>query len=94
MSQLCVERFCWCGQRVEAIALSVSANVAWPVYREEVANLPRTIVVEETSDCLCTECTNVVLGFVDDLELHLSTSAGLTAVRSASRVGYSDLGAN
>jgi uncharacterized protein (DUF1499 family) len=35
-----------------------------------------------------------VFGFVDDLELHLRAAEGVIAVRSASRLGYSDLGVN
>jgi len=35
-----------------------------------------------------------LFGFVDDLELLLNTQTGLVAVRSESRVGHSDLGAN
>jgi uncharacterized protein (DUF1499 family) len=35
-----------------------------------------------------------VFGFIDDLELHLRSAEGLIAVRSASRLGYSDLGVN
>jgi uncharacterized protein (DUF1499 family) len=35
-----------------------------------------------------------MLGFVDDLELHLRPGAGIIAVRSASRTGRSDFGVN
>ena len=35
-----------------------------------------------------------LLGFADDLELRLDAGAGLIHVRSSSRVGRSDLGAN
>jgi len=34
------------------------------------------------------------MGFVDDLELQLRPQDALIAVRSASRLGYGDLGAN
>lgn len=82
------------GHRVEAFALSVAPDDAWRVIREEVASLPRTTIVEETTDYLHAECASALFGFVDDLELHLRGSASLVAIRSASRVGYSDLGVN
>ena len=34
------------------------------------------------------------MGFVDDLELHLRPAGDIIAIRSASRVGLSDLGVN
>ena len=39
-------------------------------------------------------CRTGVLGFVDDLELALDAESGAVDVRSASRVGHSDMGAN
>ncbi|MCZ6691312.1 MAG: DUF1499 domain-containing protein [Planctomycetota bacterium] len=80
--------------RVEAFALCASPDAAWRVLREEVASLPRTTVVEETANYFHAECASALFGFVDDLELHLRASENLVAVRSASRVGYSDLGVN
>ncbi|MDH3282226.1 MAG: DUF1499 domain-containing protein [Gammaproteobacteria bacterium] len=80
--------------RVEAFVLSASPTDAWHVVREEVASLPRTTIVEESADYLYAECVSAVFGFVDDLELHLRASANLVAVRSASRLGSSDLGVN
>jgi uncharacterized protein (DUF1499 family) len=50
--------------------------------------------VNETSGYLHAECRSALLGFVDDLELHLRPSEGVIAVRSASRLGYSDFGVN
>ncbi|MCE3240443.1 MAG: hypothetical protein K0Q83_950 [Deltaproteobacteria bacterium] len=47
-----------------------------------------------SADYLHAECTSAVFGFVDDLELHLRIAEGVIAVRSASRLGYSDLGVN
>ena len=45
-------------------------------------------------DYLHAECRSAVFGFVDDLELNLRPAEGIIAVRSASRLGYSDLGVN
>jgi uncharacterized protein (DUF1499 family) len=56
--------------------------------------MPRTAIVTETGDYLHAECRSAMLGFVDDLELHLRPGAGIIAVRSASRTGRSDFGVN
>jgi uncharacterized protein (DUF1499 family) len=70
------------------------AGEAWPAVRGSVENLPRTRIVAVTSDYLHAECASAVFGFVDDLELHLRRAEGVIAVRSASRLGHSDLGVN
>lgn len=43
---------------------------------------------------LASTFTSELFGFVDDIELRVDQGSGLLHVRSASRVGYSDLGAN
>ena len=79
---------------VDAFALAVPAPEAWEATRRLVAALPRTGIAAETGIYLRAECRSFVFGFVDDLELELRPEAHLIAVRSASRVGYSDLGVN
>ncbi len=81
-------------QRVEPLELAVSPPQAWLAVEQAVEALPRTTVVTRTSDYLHAECRSAVFGFVDDLELHLRTARSIIALRSASRLGYSDLGVN
>jgi len=66
----------------------------WRAVRNAVDALPRTKIVTVSDDYLHAECTSAVFGFVDDLELHLRPAEKRIAVRSASRLGYSDLGVN
>ena len=80
--------------RVEAFALAAPPDDAWRVLRDAVESLPRTTLAEATANRLHAECASAVFGFVDDLELELRASENRIAVRSASRVGYSDLGVN
>ena len=47
-----------------------------------------------TSDYLYAEYASRLLGFVDDVEFYLPAGAQIIHVRSASRLGYSDLGVN
>jgi len=56
--------------------------------------MPRTKIIRFTDDYIHAECTSAVFGFVDDLELHLKPAEKIIAVRSASRLGHSDLGVN
>ena len=51
-------------------------------------------VTEENSGYLRAEFTSTIFRFVDDLELRLDREQNEIHIRSASRVGYSDLGTN
>ncbi len=79
-------------RRVEPLAAPEGAIAA---ARRAIEKMPRARVVEEESEAyLRAEFRSRLFGFVDDLELALDREAGVLEVRSASRVGHSDLGAN
>ena len=59
-----------------------------------VLALPGTRVITYEAEYLAVECTSQLLGFVDDVEFALDRQAKRIQVRSASRLGYSDLGVN
>lgn len=59
-----------------------------------VRETPGVAVIVERPDYLHAECSTRWLRFVDDLELLLDPAAGVIHVRSASRIGHGDLGAN
>lgn len=82
------------GHRIEPLVLTVSAEQAWSALRAALGTLPRVHIVTDSADYLHVECESTVFGFVDDLELHLRSIEGVIAVRSASRLGHFDLGAN
>ena len=71
-----------------------SRNDIWPQIRAAVVNVPRTKLVVDEKHYLRAECRSAVLGFTDDLEIQLRPKEGILAVRSASRSGYYDFGAN
>ena len=56
--------------------------------------MPRTKVVRQDERYLHAEFTSALFRFVDDVELLLDADAGVVHVRSASRIRYSDMGAN
>jgi uncharacterized protein (DUF1499 family) len=60
-----------------------------------IDSLERTKVVTATDDYLYVEFTSALMGFVDDVEFYFDPSTpGQLQVRSASRLGQSDLGVN
>lgn len=61
---------------------------------ELVKAMPRTEIIQQTDDYLYAEFTSQLMGFVDDVEFYLAPSTSVIHVRSASRLGESDLGVN
>ena len=59
-----------------------------------VVAMPGTRVVESTPDYLYAQVTTPLMKFVDDVEFWFDPAAQAVQVRSASRVGQSDMGAN
>lgn len=77
---------------VAAIALpAVPDEVRWRVVRAVLVGSGAHVVTDEAGYLHATY-TSGLFRFVDDLELRME--AALLHVRSSSRVGYSDLGAN
>ncbi|MEX1198641.1 MAG: DUF1499 domain-containing protein [Pseudohongiellaceae bacterium] len=63
--------------------------------RDVIGGLDNADVVSSDGEhYLRAEFTTRIIGFVDDVEFLHDPAQGVTHVRSASRVGYSDLGAN
>jgi uncharacterized protein (DUF1499 family) len=91
---------CVCSQAGDAdhavapIRLEENPEDAWRRLRQVLARWPRTRVVSETESYLHAECTSFLFRFVDDVEFLLDREARVLHVRSASRVGRSDLGVN
>ncbi len=80
--------------RVEPLTIEGSPEEAFRRAAEVVRALPRTRIVTEDDGYLHAECASTLFRFVDDLELELAVEARVVHVRSASRIGHSDLGAN
>jgi uncharacterized protein (DUF1499 family) len=56
--------------------------------------MPRARVITKTENYLHAEFESLLFRFVDDVEFHHRPANGTIAVRSASRMGYWDLGTN
>lgn len=81
-------------QRIEPLRYSGEGAQAFARLRDLVAGWPGAAVVSEADGYLHAEFATRWLRFVDDVEFLLDPSAGVIHVRSASRLGYSDLGTN
>ena len=51
-------------------------------------------IVEQSNNYLYAEFTSSLMGYIDDVEFLYDAASNTTQVRSASRIGYSDMGAN
>jgi len=59
-----------------------------------LSSLKRTRVVTSKENHIRAESVSAVMGFVDDLEFLFDARENIIHVKSASRVGYYDLGVN
>lgn len=59
-----------------------------------IEGMERTKIITEEENYLYAEFTSALMGFVDDVEFYLVPEEGVIHVRSASRLGQSDLGVN
>jgi uncharacterized protein (DUF1499 family) len=80
--------------RVEPLAFEGDAAAVLEGLRRAIVSLPGARIVSVDDGYLHAEFTSRVFRFVDDVELLVDPERRLVHVRSASRVGYSDLGAN
>jgi uncharacterized protein (DUF1499 family) len=62
--------------------------------KKVVESMERTTIVKETDNYLYAEFKSKLMGYVDDVEFYLDKSTNVVQVRSASRLGKSDLGVN
>lgn len=78
----------------EPIAYGVSFEVALHRLRAIVGSMPRTRITRDEGHYLRVEFRSRLAGFVDDVEFLADCDDAVIHVRSASRIGYWDLGAN
>jgi len=79
---------------VDPISYSVSAGEAMAGIKAVIEGQSRTQIVSVSDDYLHAEFTSAIFRFVDDVECLIDAANQTIHIRSASRVGYWDLGAN
>ena len=80
--------------QIAPLAFTSSPEEALANLKTIIESLPRTKIITESQDYLYAEFKSALLGFVDDVEFYLDRNANVIQVRSASRLGQSDLGVN
>lgn len=68
--------------------------VAIAELKKIIEGMERTKIIEENDSYLYAEFTSKLMGYVDDVEFYLDRGQNVIHVRSASRLGKSDLGVN
>ncbi|NJN56964.1 MAG: DUF1499 domain-containing protein [Leptolyngbyaceae cyanobacterium SL_5_9] len=79
---------------IQPISYSSTPEQSLANLKAVIQDLPRTKIVDETEDYIYAEFTSALMGFVDDVEFYLDKTQNVIHVRSASRLGQSDLGVN
>ena len=79
---------------IDALPLTTSADVARARMRTLIEGMPRTRIITDEGDYLYVEFRTGVMMFGDDVEFFFDEVGGVIHFRSASRLGYSDMGLN
>jgi uncharacterized protein (DUF1499 family) len=79
---------------IEPLTYRGSSQEAIDRLKQIIDSQERTTIVEESNNYLKAEFTSRWMGFVDDVEFYLNEDTGVIDLRSASRLGESDLGVN
>ena len=80
--------------RVEPLPLTRPPAEAVKAVRDALDGLPRCRIVDEQADYIHAVVTSRLFRFRDDVEIWIDTEGESVHFRSASRIGYSDLGVN
>jgi uncharacterized protein (DUF1499 family) len=79
---------------VSPMRITTTPEAAWDGVKQYLLSQENFRITTETNQYFHVECASTLLGFVDDFEIYLLPQEGRIAVRSASRLGYSDFGVN
>ena len=80
--------------QIEPIEYKSDRQTAKETLLKVLSVVPETIVVEEKKDYIRTESRSKLMGFVDDGEFYFPAEEKVIQIRSAARLGESDLGVN
>jgi len=79
---------------IEPLQIDGDPQAAWQRLVAHLENDSAYTIVERRDDYLRAEARTKILRFVDDVVFHLRPGEGVIAMRSSSRLGFSDLGKN
>ena len=80
--------------RIEPLAVGVDPAAGWQALLAYLESAPGFTIKVQDDAYVRAEARTTIFGFVDDVQFQMRLDQGEIAMRSASRVGLSDLGAN
>ncbi|MEG4024125.1 DUF1499 domain-containing protein [Microcoleus sp. S13C4] len=80
--------------QIEPLAYTSSQSEAMAKLKGAIESYGKTKIITATDNYLYAEFSSALMGFVDDVEFLVDDEAKVIHVRSASRLGESDLGVN
>jgi uncharacterized protein (DUF1499 family) len=79
---------------IAPLPMSGDVPTTMATLKQVIQTMPNTNIIKETNTYLYVEFTSKLMRFVDDVEFDLDNDTKMIQVRSASRLGESDLGVN
>lgn len=79
---------------IAPLTYTSSASAAFAALKQAIQSMERAAIITESGDYIYAEFTSKLMGYVDDVEFYADPSNNVIHVRSASRLGKSDLGVN
>ncbi len=80
--------------RITPLSYKLSETEAMEKIKNIILGLPRTKLIKQTNQFLHIEFKTAILRFVDDVDIVINDNEKVIHLRSASRLGYWDLGTN
>lgn len=79
---------------IDPIAYHIDRDAARKTLLKTLTVVPRTEVIEQTDNYIHALSKSRIFKFIDDVEFYFPPNESVIHVRSAARVGESDLGVN
>lgn len=79
---------------IKPIECNGQAETVFKKLVDILENQPRVTIIKQNESYVHAECTTPIMRYTDDLECLADPANDVIHVRSASRLGYSDLGKN
>ncbi|MBE9038648.1 DUF1499 domain-containing protein [aff. Roholtiella sp. LEGE 12411] len=79
---------------IDPIAYHIDRNAARETLLKVLSVVPRTEVIEQTDNYIHALSKSRIFKFIDDVEFYFPPNEPIIHLRSASRIGESDLGVN
>ncbi len=80
--------------RIEPLRYGGDRAIARATLQQVIEAIPRATITQATDDYIRVEFASRLMGFVDDSEFYFSPTEPQIEIRSAARLGESDLGVN